>query len=142
MEYLNRSLKQLKSNPDFNYHPKCAKLGIVHICFADDLLMCCRADKVSIELMMKQFEKFSTASGLQANMEKSSFYVAGISNQHKQEILEKLQFTIGEISFKYLGVPLSLKKLTISQCMPLVDRMQEGSNAGQPAFYHMQGESN
>ncbi|XP_019265436.1 PREDICTED: uncharacterized protein LOC109242998 [Nicotiana attenuata] len=123
MEYLNRSLKQLKSNSDFNYHPKCARLGIVHICFADDLLMCCRADKVSIELIMTQFEKFSTASGLQANMEKSSFYVAGISNQHKQKILEKLKFTNGEIPFKYLGVPLSSKKPTISQCMPLVDRI-------------------
>nr|XP_016511677.1 PREDICTED: uncharacterized protein LOC107828812 [Nicotiana tabacum] len=91
MEYLNKSLKQLKSNPVFNYHPKCAKLGVVHICFADDLLMCCRADKVSIELMMKQFENFSVASGLQANMEKSSLYVAGISTQYKQEILEKLK---------------------------------------------------
>ncbi|XP_019242685.1 PREDICTED: uncharacterized protein LOC109222832 [Nicotiana attenuata] len=79
MKYLNRSLKQLKSNPDFNYHPKCSKLGVVHIFFADDLLMCCRADKVFINLTMKQFEHFSAASGLQANMEKSSLYVAGLS---------------------------------------------------------------
>ncbi|XP_019227742.1 PREDICTED: uncharacterized protein LOC109209032 [Nicotiana attenuata] len=89
MEYLNRALKQLNSNPDFNYHPNCAKLGVIHICFADDLLMCCRADRVSIELMMKQFEKFSTVSGLQANMEKSSLYVAGISTQYREEILKK-----------------------------------------------------
>lgn len=42
VEYLNRALKQLKLNPDFNYYPKCAKMEIVHIFFADDLLMCCR----------------------------------------------------------------------------------------------------
>ncbi|XP_070002527.1 secreted RxLR effector protein 78-like [Nicotiana tabacum] len=30
MEYLNRSLKQLKSNPYFNYLPKCSKLEVVY----------------------------------------------------------------------------------------------------------------
>lgn len=51
MEYLNRSLKQLWRLPSFNFYPKREKLGLVNICFADDLLMCCRDDKESIELM-------------------------------------------------------------------------------------------
>lgn len=52
MEYLNRPLKQLQTNPDFNYHPKCSKQYITHICFTDDLLLFCRADKISMQLLM------------------------------------------------------------------------------------------
>ncbi|XP_019248785.1 PREDICTED: uncharacterized protein LOC109228057 [Nicotiana attenuata] len=39
MEYLTRILKTLKRQPDFNYHPKCERLNIVQLSFADDLLL-------------------------------------------------------------------------------------------------------
>nr|XP_009786560.1 PREDICTED: uncharacterized protein LOC104234656 [Nicotiana sylvestris] len=123
MEYLNRSLKTLDQIPDFNYHPRCAKLKITHICFADDLIMCCRADRVSIQLLLKAFHHFSGVSRLHANMEKSSFYVAGVTDEFKNLILSEMQFTLGEFPFKYLGVTLSTKKLSIAQCMPLVERI-------------------
>lgn len=32
MEYLNRRLKTLKKQPDFNFHPKCEKLCIPWVC--------------------------------------------------------------------------------------------------------------
>ncbi|OIT06336.1 hypothetical protein A4A49_61618, partial [Nicotiana attenuata] len=115
IEYLHRSLKQLRLNPDFNYHPKCARLNLVHIFFADDLIMCCRANKVSVQLMLKSFDQFSTVSGLKANLEKSSIYVVGVSTDFKGQL--------GVMPFKYLGVPLSPRKLTISQCIPLVDNI-------------------
>lgn len=38
-------------------------------------------------------------------------------------ILEAMQFTLGELPFKYLGVPLSSKKLTVQQCMPLIEKI-------------------
>ncbi|XP_060210363.1 uncharacterized protein LOC132637268 [Lycium barbarum] len=60
MEYLNKSLMQLRHNPSFKYHPRCSKLNIVHVCFADDLLMCCKADRSSIDLMLQAFENFSS----------------------------------------------------------------------------------
>lgn len=123
MEYLNRSLKQLRHNPDFNYHPKCGRMKLVHICFADDLLMCCITDKISIHLMLQAFHHFSDVSGLRANMEKSSLYIAGVSQEFKNQILEEMQFSQGEMPFKYLGVPLSSKKITVQQCQPLVEKI-------------------
>lgn len=62
MEYLNRSLKTLNLNTNFNFHPMFAKLEIVHICFVDDLLHCCRADTVFIKLLLNDFEHFSQVS--------------------------------------------------------------------------------
>lgn len=73
MEYLHRTLQQLRHNPQFNYHPRCNKLGIIHICFADDLLMSCRADEIFIKLMFEAFHHFSAVSGLQTNIEKKLF---------------------------------------------------------------------
>lgn len=121
MEYLNRSLKQLRHNPDFNYHPRCANRGVVHICFADDLLMCCRADQMSISLMMQAFNHLSSVSGLKANLEKSFFYVAGVTQEFSSQIMQEMHFSRGEMPFKYLGIPLSSRKLSIHQCLPLVE---------------------
>ncbi|XP_075101661.1 uncharacterized protein LOC142177098 [Nicotiana tabacum] len=123
MEYLNMSLKQLRHNLDFNYHSRCASKELVHICFVDDLLMCCRADKVSIQLMLQAFHHFSTVSGLRANLEKSSFYVASVSPEFKIQIIQDMHFSIGEMPFKYLGVPLSSRKLSMAQCLPLVEKI-------------------
>lgn len=36
--------------------------------------------------------------------------------------METTKFSAGKLPFKYLGVPLSSRKLTIYQCEPLVDR--------------------
>ncbi|XP_019235812.1 PREDICTED: uncharacterized protein LOC109216136 [Nicotiana attenuata] len=102
MEYLNRSLKQLRHNPDFNYYRRCSKLETIHICFADDLIIRCRADPISVKLMLQQFHHFYAVSVLKANLEKSSLYVAGISRQLKEQLLNEMQFLEGEIPFKFL----------------------------------------
>lgn len=41
------------------------------------------------------------------------------------QILQLTGFIKGLLSFKYLGVPLSSKRLTTHQCKPLLDRMVE-----------------
>lgn len=64
MEYLSRCLHELKFVPDFNFHPKCEKMGLTHLMFADDLLMFSRADEQSMTLLFQAFTtKFSQASG-------------------------------------------------------------------------------
>ncbi|XP_070001990.1 uncharacterized protein LOC142166102 [Nicotiana tabacum] len=123
IEYLNRSLKTLIQNPDFNFHPKCTRLQVLHIRFVDDLLMCCRADEVFMKLMMRAFDHFSTVFELQANLEKSLLYIAGVHMDFKDKMLAKLHLTIGKLPFKYLGVPLYTRKLSIHQCMPLVEKI-------------------
>lgn len=75
MKYLGRELNQLEHNADSNYHPRCERISSIHICFADDVLMYCRADLISIILLNAAFNRFSEASGLQANNGKSSLYI-------------------------------------------------------------------
>lgn len=37
--------------------------------------------------------------------------------------MEELGFIKGELPFRYLGVPLSSKRLSVTQCEPLIDKM-------------------
>ncbi|XP_070045867.1 uncharacterized protein [Nicotiana tomentosiformis] len=113
MEYLNRLLKTLKYNSDFNFHPKCDKMGIVQLGFADDLLLFCRGDVVSVQLLYQCFKEFSKASRLVANNDKSSIYFGGVANDIQWEIIETLGFMKGVLPIKYLGVPLSTNRRTI-----------------------------
>nr|XP_016456151.1 PREDICTED: uncharacterized protein LOC107780147 [Nicotiana tabacum] len=123
MEYLNRILGQLHRNGDFNFHPKCRKLNCTHVCFADDLLMFCRADTISIQILHQAFLKFSKASGMKANPSKSAIYLAGVKQEFRTEMIGRLGFSEGTLPFRYLGIPLDSKKISIHQFLPLIERI-------------------
>lgn len=112
---MHRALQQLRHKSQFNYHPRCDKLGITHIYFVDDMLMFSKADEVSIKLLFNVFQHFYEVSGLYAKTEKSSMYIAGVGVDFKNQMLEKLKLTEGVLLFKYLGI--------ISQCLPIVEKM-------------------
>lgn len=106
-EYLWRCLQCDTSNPVLNFHPRCKKLNITHMMFADDLLMFSRADSNSVKIIFDAFSKFLEASGLAANLDKSSVYMAGVTNDEEQIIRVGLGMVKGSFPFKYLGVPLT-----------------------------------
>lgn len=125
IEYLSRCLDELKDNPDFNFHPKCERLSLTLLMFADDLLLFSRADVSSVTKIMAAFSKFSQASGLEASLEKSNICLAGVNNQEAALLAEAVQLPMGDLPFRYLGVPLSSKKLNFSQCKILIDKITE-----------------
>ncbi|XP_019257663.1 PREDICTED: uncharacterized protein LOC109235870 [Nicotiana attenuata] len=77
--------------PNFNYHPRCEKLSIVQLSFADDLLL---------------------------------FFRVPIAVQ--QEIIQVTGFTIDELPFRYFGVPLSSKRLSIFPLPKKIIQFVEG----------------
>uniref|UniRef100_A0A1S3Y946 Reverse transcriptase domain-containing protein n=1 Tax=Nicotiana tabacum TaxID=4097 RepID=A0A1S3Y946_TOBAC len=123
MEYLTRRLKMLNYNPDFNYHPKCAKMQILQLGFADDLLLFCRGDLKSVQLLYNGFQEFSQASGLKINKNKSSLFCGGITQEDQEKIISFLGIQKGELPVRYLGVPLSTRRISIAQCHPLVEKI-------------------
>ncbi|XP_075076562.1 uncharacterized protein LOC142163201 [Nicotiana tabacum] len=95
----------------FHYHPKCKKLGITHLSFADDLLLFARGDNQFVAMLKQYFDQFSIASGVKANLNKSSVYFGGVDNTEQELILQQLGYMKGELPFRYLGVPLATKKI-------------------------------
>lgn len=98
-------------------------MNIVQLSFDDDLLLFCRGDTISVQLLYQCFQGFSQASGLVANADKSSIFFGGVRDDIEQEILQVLGFSKGSLPVRYLGVPLSTKRLSLVQCQPLIEKM-------------------
>ncbi|KAL2250161.1 UNVERIFIED_CONTAM: Retrovirus-related Pol polyprotein from type-2 retrotransposable element R2DM [Sesamum indicum] len=87
MEYLSRLVKRKTSSSDFNYHPKCEKLKIMHLLFVDDLMLFSRGDLPSIHVLMECLQEFRDASSLSVNTSKSCIFTMGVRNEELDKIL-------------------------------------------------------
>ncbi|XP_070017034.1 uncharacterized protein [Nicotiana sylvestris] len=59
MDYFSRMLKGLSERPNFNYHPICQKMNLIQLGFADDLLLYCMGDLISVHMLYDCFQEFS-----------------------------------------------------------------------------------
>lgn len=126
MEVLTLIVKRRVVNSgNFQYHPKCKELGITHLCFADDLLMFCKGDLMSIQVLMDAIREFSGVSGLNPSMEKSTVYFGNILGGERQALLNIVPFKVGSLPVKYLGVPLISTGLRPKDCKGIIDRVQK-----------------
>ncbi|GAB2301430.1 hypothetical protein Dimus_039250 [Dionaea muscipula] len=123
MEYLSRILRRASRSKMFKFHPKCKKLGIVSMCFADDLMIVAKADSASLTIIKNCLDHFGAISGLEANAGKSSIFFGGVDRGRQRDLAGILGFDIGEGVFKYLGVPLTAKKLQIKHYQPLIEKI-------------------
>jgi hypothetical protein len=118
-------LHGLKKIPDFNFHSKCENLNIINLSFADDLLIFTRGDTQSVELIMAKIKDFSQSTGLHVNPSKCKIFYGGVEDNIKDQIKKITSFAEGSLPFRYLGIPLTSRKLSIHHYMPLVDRIVE-----------------
>ncbi|XP_060188663.1 uncharacterized protein LOC132617631 [Lycium barbarum] len=70
-------------------------MKLIHLGFADDLLLFCKGEPQTIQLLFDKFQNFSEASRLVANLSKSSMYCGGLSSEKEQELIDLLGFSKG-----------------------------------------------
>lgn len=58
MEYLSRMLDVVGTQNLFKFHPRCRKIKLTHICFADDLMLFSKGDPHSISLLCQCLDGF------------------------------------------------------------------------------------
>ncbi|XP_074298396.1 uncharacterized protein LOC141629268 [Silene latifolia] len=110
--------------PEFRFHPFYKRVKLSHLCFADDLIMFCRGDKQSLMLLLRAFQTFSQAYGLNMHHSKSNIYSNGVE-ERTMIMLERISgMRRGRmISFKYLGVNITPKRLGVEDCHYLIERI-------------------
>ena len=87
MEYLSRALKIASVKPFFKYHLRCKKHDLIHLMFADDLMLFSAIDVRFVKCIMDAFSEFSATTGLTADYKKSTIVLRGCNQQTKAEIL-------------------------------------------------------
>lgn len=123
LEYLSRLLNTVQRMQGFKHHALCKRVELNHLCFADDLLMFSYGNAQSVKLLLRAFASFSNASGLCMNKDKSSIYMNGIAEEEQMQIVSMAKMKKGLLPFRYLGVPIAAKKLSIADCANLVEKM-------------------
>lgn len=106
-------------------HPKCKNIDLTHLCFADDLMVFADGNKRSVEGVLRVFEEFDTMSGLKISLEKSTLFLAGFTDQKKEELLNHFPLAVGKLPVRYLGLPLLTKDMTVTDFLPLVEKIRK-----------------
>jgi hypothetical protein len=76
-------------------------------------------------MVTRILDLFGDATGLKTNVHKSSVAPIRCSQLVVQEVMDVFPCKIDEFPIKYLGLPLSLKKLSKAQLQPLTDRLAD-----------------
>ncbi|KAK4384575.1 hypothetical protein Sango_3047100 [Sesamum angolense] len=87
--------------------------------YGDDLLLFCKAEVASVQVFRQGLDEFAKLSGLHANPQRASlFYLV----QHRMSGSNYLQHFSSRrgTSIRYLGLPLLASRLSISDCKPLL----------------------
>ena len=85
--------------------------------FVDDLLIFTKLDLHSVLLDLV------APSGLNINKAKSVLYMAGVSVEVENNILEAIAIPKGSLPFRYFGFPFFDKRLGIKDSLPVVKKI-------------------
>lgn len=124
MEYLTRLLNQAEQVTEFQFHAHSQDMMLNHLSFDDDLMLVSRADSFSPAWLKQQLDLFSASSGLLANLSKIQVFICGAEESTKATIEQQLQFTLGDLPIRYLGVPLLASRLSYNDCLPILEKIK------------------
>ncbi|XP_038995731.1 uncharacterized protein LOC120120046 [Hibiscus syriacus] len=124
MNVLSNILNNAASRGIFSFHPKCKKIELTHLSFADDLLIFCKGNLHSVLGVISVLDCFYKYSGLKLNAGKCEIFTAGVSAHNLDSIISYTGFKQGRLPVRYLGVPLVTRKLTDKDCQALLDNIK------------------
>lgn len=78
MEILSKMLDQVAALGLMDNHPKCKKLGLTHLVFADDLVIFTAANIHSLTGLKIVLDHFHLCSGLKVSFDKSEIFITGV----------------------------------------------------------------
>ncbi|KAL9659933.1 hypothetical protein QQ045_024743 [Rhodiola kirilowii] len=123
MEVLARRLQNLKNDKGFAFHPKCKKISLTHLMFADDLLIMSKANVDSVSCIKKDLDDFYSWSGLSVSSEKSCIFFGGSPNEEKVLVASVGNFSVGSLPFMYLGIPMERHGLKKRHFGQIIDKV-------------------
>ncbi|WVZ88911.1 hypothetical protein U9M48_035378 [Paspalum notatum var. saurae] len=113
-----------KASEEGHLQPLSSKSLHHHISlYADDVVLFLRPAANDIMVLLDILNLFGDASGLRTNVQKSSVLPIQCTEEDMSIIQNSLPCEIHDFPIKYLGIPLSLKKLSRAQVQPIIDKI-------------------
>ena len=92
--------------------------------YADDTILVMQASNTQVAHLKNILLDYATSTGLKINFQKSSLIPINITNQRAQELADIFGCEIAKMPFTYLGLPMGSTKPTVTDLLPLVDRVE------------------
>jgi hypothetical protein len=93
--------------------------------YADDVALFLKPEPRDLNTAVRILDLFGDASGLRTNMAKSSIVPIRCTHVDLNLVQQLLPCRFETFPIKYLGLPLSLKKLSKAQLQPLIDKVAD-----------------
>ena len=129
MEVLSNLLEKAVNSGDIRPHPLCLMPRVTHLLFADDLLVFSDGSRLSISGVRAVMAGFKAWSGLDMNAEKSEIFFGGFSDVEAAVISDLSGFKRGTFPTRYLGLPLSPKRISYATLQPFLERVSSKLNS-------------
>ncbi|GLT35246.1 hypothetical protein SLA2020_097140 [Shorea laevis] len=129
MEVLSRLLNKAAQEGRLPFHPKCNKVGLTHLCFADDLLIFTDGSPRAVSVVDSILKEFYLVTGLKVNYQKSEIYYCGVQDSIIKNLAATYGFKLGTFPIRYLGVPLITSRLTDIALKPLIMKIIDRINS-------------
>ncbi|KAL0283161.1 UNVERIFIED_CONTAM: hypothetical protein Sradi_7238600 [Sesamum radiatum] len=94
----------IDQNEGFSFHWRCKEIGLFQLCFADDLLLFCKADVASVRIFRHGLDEFAKLSGLHANPQKSQLILSRSAQPMREHLLAALQFQEGHLPLRETSI--------------------------------------
>ncbi|GKU97302.1 hypothetical protein SLEP1_g10467 [Rubroshorea leprosula] len=129
MEILSRLLNKAAQEGRLPFHPKCSKVGLTHLCFADDLWIFTDGSPRAISVVDSILKEFYSITGLKVNYQKSEIYYCGVQDSIIKNLAATYGFKLGTLPVRYFGVPLITGRLTDAALKPLILKITDRINS-------------
>ncbi|GJU40041.1 hypothetical protein Tco_1192998 [Tanacetum coccineum] len=83
-----------------------------------------KKDKVLVNIIKEAIEEFGFVYGFLPNYSKSTIIFGSMTEEEKKDILEEVPFKVEKLPIRYLGVPLTSKRISLKDCKSLLDKVK------------------
>ncbi|KAL9683189.1 hypothetical protein QQ045_015006 [Rhodiola kirilowii] len=139
MEVLSRRMDLLKRSGRAEFHPRCGRIKLNHLMFADDVMILSKASPSALGRIKEALSSFKIWSGLKISEDKSAIFFGGCSASEENLLASVAGFQKGRLPFLYLGVPLHGKRLRGADFGQIIDKMMYKIKAWSARFFSYAG---